>query len=47
MLVVELLLSMGVDMTNRVQIMDETFCISLCAKGKGMNPIIVPPIMDK
>ena len=37
------------DMTTWVQILDETDCISHSANtlGKGMNPIILPPAMDK
>ena len=33
----------------RVQILDETDCISHCTHtlGKGMNPIILPPAMGK
>ena len=35
--------------TTRVQILDETDCISHSTHtlGKGMNPIILPPAMDK
>ena len=41
-----------VDVMNtaiRVQILDETDCISHCTNtlGKGMNPIILPPAMGK
>ena len=34
---------------KRVQILDETDCISNCTNtlGKGMNPIILPPGMGK
>ena len=34
---------------TRVQILDETDCISHSTNtlGKGMNPIILPPLMDK
>ena len=34
---------------ERVQILDETDCISLSTNtlGKGMNPIILPPAMGK
>ena len=34
---------------TRVQILDETDCISHCTNtlGKGMNPIILPPAMGK
>ena len=34
---------------KRVQILDETDCISHSTNtlGKGMNPIILPPVMDK
>ena len=34
---------------TRVQILDETDCISHSTNtlGKGMNPIILPPAMDK
>ena len=34
---------------TRVQILDETDCISLSTNtlGKGMNPIILPPAMGK
>ena len=37
------------DTTTRVQILDETDCISIStnALGKGMNPIILPPAMGK
>ena len=37
------------DMTTRVQILDETDYISHSTDtlGKGMNPIILPPAMDK
>ena len=38
-----------IDTTTRVQILDETDCISHCTNtlGKGMNPIILPPAMGK
>ena len=34
---------------TRVQILDETDCISHCTNtlGKGMNPIILPPATGK
>ena len=37
------------DTATRVQIMDETDCISHITNtlGKGMNPIILPPAMGK
>ena len=37
------------DTATRVQILDETDCISHCTNtlGKGMNPIILPPAMGK
>ena len=37
------------DTALRVQILDETDCISHGTNtlGKGMNPIILPPAMDK
>ena len=37
------------DTATRVQILDETVCISHSTKnlGKGMNPIILPPAMGK
>ena len=37
------------DMATRVQILDETDCISHSTNtpGKGMNPIILPPAMGK
>ena len=37
------------DTVTRVQIRDETDCISHCTNtlGKGMNPIILPPAMGK
>ena len=40
---------MFIDMATRVQILDETDCISHCTNtlGKGMNPIILPPAMGK
>ena len=34
------------DTATRVQILDETDCISNTL-GKGMNPIILPPAMGK
>ena len=36
-------------MATRVQILDETDCISHSTNtlGKGMNPIILPPAMGK
>ena len=39
----------GMDTATRVQILDETDCISLSTNtfGKGMNPIILSPAMDK
>ena len=38
-----------IDPATRVQILDETDCIShsLNTLGKGMNPIIPPPAMGK
>ena len=37
------------DTATRVQILDETDCISHCTNilGKGTNPIILPPAMGK
>ena len=37
------------DTVTRVQILDETGCIShsINTLGKGMNPIILPPAMGK
>ena len=37
------------DTATQVQILDETECISDITNtlGKGMNPIILPPAMDK
>ena len=37
------------DTATRVQILDETDCISHTTNtlGKGMNPIILPPVMGK
>ena len=37
------------DTVTRVQILDETDCISHCTNnlGKGMNPIILPLAMGK
>ena len=44
-------ITLGKDMDTaiRVQILDETDCISHSTNtlGKGMNPIILPPAMDK
>ena len=39
----------GMDMMTRVQILDETDCISHSTNtlGKGMNPIILPPAIGK
>ena len=39
----------GMDMATRVQILDETDCISHSTNTlwKGMNPIILPPAMGK
>ena len=39
----------GKDTAIRVQILDETDCISQSTNtlGKGMNPIILPPAMGK
>ena len=39
----------GMDMATRVQILDETDCISHSTNtfGKGINPIILPPCMGK
>ena len=39
----------GMDTATRVQILDETDCISHCTNtlGNGMNPIILPPAMSK
>ena len=41
--------SMEMDTVIRVQILDEFDCISQSANtlGKGMNPVILPPIMGK
>ena len=38
-----------VEQSTRVQILDETDCISHSSNthGKGMNPIILPPAMGK
>ena len=43
------LLSLEMDMVTRVQILDETDCISHSTNtlGKGINPIILPPAMGK
>ena len=40
---------MEMDTTTRVQILDETDCIthSTNTLGKGMNPITIPPAMGK
>ena len=37
------------DMATRVQILDEADCISHSTNtlGKGMNPIIFPPVMGE
>ena len=36
------------DTARRVQILDETDCVSYSTNfGKGMNPIILPPAMGK
>ena len=37
------------DTTTRVQILDETDCILHITNtfGKGMNPVILPPVMGK
>ena len=47
--VVEWLSSKEIDTATRVQILDETDCISHSTNtlGKGMNPIILPPAMGK
>ena len=47
--VVKWLSSQDMDTATRVQILDETDCISHCTNtlGKGMNPIILPPPMGK
>ena len=41
--------SLEMDTATRVQILDETDCISHSTNtlGKGMNPIILPPAMGK
>ena len=41
--------SLEMDTATRVQILDETDCIShsIDTLGKGMNPIILPPAMGK
>ena len=41
--------SKELDTTTRVQILDETDCISHSTNtlGKAMNPIILPPAMGK
>ena len=40
---------MVIDTATRVQILDETDCISHSTNtlGKGMNPIILPPAMGE
>ena len=40
---------MEMDTETRVRILDETGCIShsTYTLGKGMNPIILPPAIDK
>ena len=47
--VVQLLLSQEMNTVTRVQILDETHCISHSTStlGKGMNPNILPPAIDK
>ena len=47
--VVEWLSSQEIDSATRVQILDETDCISHYTNtlGKGMNPIILPSAMGK
>ena len=47
--VVNWLSSYEMDTATRVQILDETDCISHSTNtlGKGMNPIILPPAMGK
>ena len=47
--VVQLLSSQELDTATRVQILDETDCISHSTNtlGEGMNPIILPPAMGK
>ena len=44
-----LLLSLERDIANQVQILDDGICISLRINtlGKGMNPIILPPVVGK
>ena len=44
-----LLFVLEVPAATRVQILDETDCISHSTNtlGKGMNPIILPPVMSK
>ena len=46
---VKWLSSYEMDTATQVQILDETDCISHSSNtlGKGMNPIILPPAMDK
>ena len=41
--------SWEMDTVTRVQILDETDCISHCSNtlGKGMNPVNLPPSMGK
>ena len=47
--VVKWLSSQDMDTTTRVQILDETDCISHSTNtlGEGMNPIILPTAMGK
>ena len=47
--VVSWLSSQEMNTATRVQILDETDCISHCTNtlGKGINPIILPPAMGK
>ena len=47
--VVYWLSSQDIDSATRVQILDDTDCISHSTNtlGKGMNPIILPPVMGK
>ena len=47
--VVKWLSSLEMDTATRVQILDETDCISHSTNtlGKGVNPIIFPPAMGK
>ena len=39
----------GMDTATQAEILDETDCISHITNtlGKGMNPIILPPVMGK